>query len=360
MNKMTSLERCRAAMNFEIPDRIPVVPQAFLFACRTAGYEIGQINKNGKLIAETHLVSQNKFGYDGIVIDVDDASLAEACGAKVIFRDDEVAAVNDEYPVIADLRQVRDLKLPDPYKDGRLPEWLEATKILNEKVGGEVFIMGRADQGPFDLACLLRGAQKLLMDLLTEDPEDIYALLEYCRKAGTLFARAQKDCGAHATSIGEAFAGPNLISPQMYRDFAFEHQKTMVEDVQAYGIPLSLHICGDASQIIEDMVETGAKIIEIDWKVDMAKAKRAAGNRAVIMGNIDPSDPLVWGTPEEIKKKSKEIIHCTGGVGVFLSSGCAMGYNTPDENMAALISAAAEYGTCEQIAQLQEKLKGMM
>ena len=46
----------------------------------------------------------------------------------------------------------------------------------------------RQDQGPFDLACLLRGAQNFLMDLLTEDPKDVYKVLEYCRNAAIRFA----------------------------------------------------------------------------------------------------------------------------------------------------------------------------
>ena len=121
MEKMNSWQRCMAAMNFEMPDRIPVVPQAFLVACRTAGYQIGQINKDGKLIAQTHLVSQEKFGYDGIVVDVDDATLAEACGAKVQFREDDVAVVDESEPLLKSLKDVENLELPDPLKDGRLP-----------------------------------------------------------------------------------------------------------------------------------------------------------------------------------------------------------------------------------------------
>ena len=112
---------------------------------------------------------------------MDDATLAEACGAKVQFREDDVAVVDESEPLLKSLKDVENLELPDPLKDGRLPVWLEATQILRQKLGGEVFIMGRADQGPFDLACLLRGAQNFLMDLLTEDPKDVYKVLEYCR-----------------------------------------------------------------------------------------------------------------------------------------------------------------------------------
>ena len=94
MKEMTSLERCMAVFNGEIPDQLPVVPQCFMLAVETAGLKISDVNKNGRKMAEAHLISQEKYGYDGCVIDFDDATIAEAVGAKVIFREDEPAIVS--------------------------------------------------------------------------------------------------------------------------------------------------------------------------------------------------------------------------------------------------------------------------
>lgn len=355
MKQMTSLERCMAVLNGQMPDTLPVVPQSFMFAVETAGYKIGDVNKNGKLMAKSHIISQEKYGYDGCVIDFDDASIAEAIGAKVIFRDDEPATVNEEEPVLKNLRDVYDLELPDPLNSGRLNEWLEATRMLVDEIGDHVFVMGRADQGPFSIACLLRGTTQFMMDLLTEDKQVIDDVLEYCRKVSLSFAKAQKDAGAHATSIGDALAGPNLISPVMYREFALEPEKLLVREVQDYGIPFSLHICGNTNAIIEDMGTTGAKIIEIDWQLDIQKARELVPLSTVLMGNIDPSFPLVLGTPEEVDTAVKDLIRATGGRSLFVSSGCAMGRNTPVENFKSFISAARKYGTYEQLMLLNKK-----
>ena len=59
--------------------------------------------------------------------------------------------------------------MPDPQKDGRIGEWLETTQRLMDMIGDHVFIMGRADQGPFSLLALLRGAQNLMLDLMIKD-----------------------------------------------------------------------------------------------------------------------------------------------------------------------------------------------
>ena len=345
MNAMTGLQRCQAVLAGEVADRVPVVPQTFMFAAETAGIKVGELARNAKNMVEAQVISQEKYGYDGCVIDFDDATLAEACGAKVIFRECDPAIVDESELVVKDLRDVDKLKLPDPWKDGKLPVWLEATRLLNDRIGDHVFIMGRADQGPFSLACLLRGPQQFMMDLMDEEKSElIKRLIEYCRQACARFALAQKEAGAHATSIGDAFAGPSLISPAMYREFALEPEIRLTEEVQAAGIPFSIHICGNTNGIITDMGRTRAKILEVDWQLDMAAARCAVPAATVLMGNVDPSDPLVLGTPADVAAAARKVIEATGGCGLFLSSGCAMGRNTPPENMRALVAAAEKYG----------------
>jgi uroporphyrinogen decarboxylase len=342
---MTSLERCLAVLDGKAPDRIPVVPQTFMFAAETAGIKVGALARSAPKMVEAQVVSQAKYGYDGCVIDFDDASLAEACGAKVIYRAEDPAIVDDAEPVVRDWHDLDRLVLPDPWRDGRLPVWLEATRGLVDRIGDHVWIMGRADQGPFSLACLLRGPEQMMMDLLDEDNHPhIDRLIEYCRQACALFAKAQRQAGAHATSIGDSFAGPSLISPPLFRRFALGPETKLTQEIQATGIPFSIHICGRTNQIIGEMGGTGARILEVDWQLDMAEARRKVPATTVLMGNINPSDPMVLGTPEQVTAAARRIIAATGGRGLFLSSGCALGRNTRPENLKAMVAAARECG----------------
>ena len=353
MKEMTSLERVQAVMNGEMPDRVPVIPQCFMFSALTAGYHIGEINRSPAKMAEAHRICQEKYGYDGCVIDVDDATLAEACGASVIFRKTNVAAVDEKHPAISSLEEIDNLKLPDPLKDGRCCEWLETTERLIDAVGDHVFVMGRADQGPFDLLALLRGPMEFMMDLLTEDEDVIRHALDWAAEAHIRFARAQLQAGAHATSMGDVYAGQSLVSPDIYRNLAFPYEKKVTDALKDLNGWYSIHICGKANLIIDAMGKTGADILEIDWETDMGEARKAVPDDVVLMGNIDPSDPLVLGTPEKVLEKAKAIIEGTKGKGLILSSGCAMGENTRPENMAAMVDAAKKFGTYEQLCEMQ-------
>ncbi|MFA5263271.1 MAG: uroporphyrinogen decarboxylase family protein [Opitutaceae bacterium] len=341
---MNHLERCLAVLAGETPDQIPVVPQTFMFAAETAGIKVGELARCASKMVEAQVVSQARYGYDGCVIDFDDASLAEACGARVIFRTEEPAIVDEAEPVVKTWSDIDKLKLPDPWLDGRLPVWLEATRLLADRIGDQVWRMGRADQGPLSLACLLRGAEQFMLDLMDEENHPhIDRLIDYCRRAGVLFAKAQLQAGAHATSIGDSFAGPSLVSPELFRRFALEPEIKFTQEVQVTGRPFSIHICGNTNRIIGDMGRTGARILEVDWQLDMAEARRALPVSTILMGNINPSDPLVLGSPAQVTAAVRRVVAATGGRGLFLSSGCALGRNTKPENLEAMIAATRHH-----------------
>jgi len=355
MKTMTSLERCKTVLNGGVADFVPVVPQTFMVAVETAGMKMSDVNYSGKNMAKAHAISQEKYGYDCCILDFDDATIAEAIGAKVHFRDTDPATVDEHNPLWTDLRDVYNTPMPDLLRSGRICHWLEATKTLNEMIGDHVFIMGRADQGPFSVASLLRGTENFMMDLLTEDKQVIHDAIDFCRKVGVQFAKLQKDAGAHITSIGDALAGPNLISPELYTEFAWEPERKYTEEIRAYGIPFSLHICGDTNKIIKKMGETGADVIEIDWKLDMKLAREVLPETTVLMGNVNPSFPLVLGTESDVEQAVARVIADTKGRRLFLSSGCALGRNTPPANLAAMIAATKKYGSYERIMELQSK-----
>jgi hypothetical protein len=66
------------------------------------------------------------------------------------------------------------------------------------------------------------------------------------------------ETGAHSTSIGEPVAGPDVISPAMYRKYPWRFEKQMADDLRAAGVILHNHICGNAVPIAEDFIGRGA------------------------------------------------------------------------------------------------------
>jgi MtaA/CmuA family methyltransferase len=340
---MTSLERIEATIHFRKPDRVPVDLHNFQPAARATGLPMSEVFQNGELLAEAMLQAWRKFGHDMILLENGTACNAQACGLKVTYRDDMAPAAHD--PIIKSLSEVADLEVPDPYTAFPMNEILKATRILSKEIGDKVWICARADQGPMDLSGQIRGLNEFMMDIgYGEEPELIHALLDYSRRVATRYAFALIECGGHSTSIGEPLGGPELLSPRHYKEYPWRHEKAMVDELKAAGIILHNHICGNTIPIIDDFIATGAQVLEIDHKTDMHIAKAHARGKTTLLGNIDTSI-LTYGTPQDVEDACRAAIDILGpDYGFILGPGCAMGPETPDDNIHALVESAKKYG----------------
>ena len=160
---MNSIERVQAAIELRPPDRVPVDLHNFQPAAKAMGISMAEVFQNGELLAEAMLRAWRKFGHDMILLENGTACNAQACGVEVIYRDDSAPAAH--IPVITRLEDVDKLKVPDPYTAFPMCEIIKATKILSREIGDQVWICGRADQGPMDLAAQLRGMQEIMVDI---------------------------------------------------------------------------------------------------------------------------------------------------------------------------------------------------
>jgi uroporphyrinogen decarboxylase len=341
---MESLERTWLTLRHKIPDRVPIDLHNFMVTARMMGTQnYGDFFRSGEAMAEGQILAWKTFGHDVILIENGTAALAEACGVEAIYPSNSAPVAKK--PAIASLDEVDRLQVPDPYKDPLLSEVLKATRIVAREIGDRAFVMGRADAGPFSLACEIRGMSEFMMDLIQPEKADkIFQLLEFCLQASRRYAVAQMEQGAHATSIGDSTSGPDLISPRTYRRFAWPYARRLVEDLKAQGIPLAYHICGNATPIIDDMVASGAAILEIDQKADMAACKAASLGRTTLLGTVDPSEVMALGTPELVREKAQAALDVLApGGGFILGPGCALPPTTPEENIHALVETGKRH-----------------
>jgi uroporphyrinogen decarboxylase len=149
------------------------------------------------------------------------------------------------------------------------------------------------------------------------------------------------ETGAHMLSNGDSPAGPEMISPQMYRELALPYEKRIAEQAHATGLPYLLHICGNTSPILHDLVESGADGIELDYKTDAQQAHDLLMDRICFVGNIDPSGVLALGTADQVRRATARLLAIFSDTPRFiLNAGCAIPPNTPPQNLRAMIAAA--------------------
>lgn len=343
MAALTSLERTALVLQGKLPDRVPVDLHNFMVTARLMNVtSYADYFRDGAAMAEGQILARQRFGHDVLLVENGTAALAEACGVQVEYLDTSAPVAHE--PAIHDLNEVARLQIPDPYTVPVLAENLKATRLVCREIGHQAFIIGRADQGPFSLASEIRGMSQFMLDLATGD-ERVFALLEFAYQVVKRYALAQIAQGAHCTSIGDSPSGPDVISPAMYRRYAYPYVRRLAQELRAEGVLLAYHICGNSTPIITDMVSTGAAIIEIDQKADMPTCKAAAKGQTTLLGPIDPSEVLARATPEVVMAKCKEALEILApGGGFILGPGCALPATTPDDNILALVEAAQRYG----------------
>ncbi len=339
---MTGYERIRAAIEGRTPDRVPVMLHNFLMAAREAGFSQRRFRDDPAAIAASFIRAVETYAYDGVLVDVDTVTVAEALGVAVDHPDDQPARWLA--PAIASLEAVKDLPPPDIGGFRRVRVWLDAVRRLKSHFGDEVYVRGNCDQAAFSLASMMRGPAEWMMDLVDEtNRETAHRLLAYCHEAAVAFMRLMAGTGADMVSNGDSPAGPDLVSPAMYAEYAQPYERRLAEEAHALGLPYALHICGNTTRILPGMVATGADALELDYKTDVRAAREALKGRAAFIGNIDPSGVLALGTPGLVEAKTRELLEAFAGVpGFILNAGCAIPAETPPANLRAMIAAATK------------------
>ena len=88
----------------------------------------------------------------------------------------------------------------------------------------------------------------------------------------------------------------------------------------------------------------GKILCDIDNKADISRAKKEIGNNVCLAGGI-PDRMFIFGRPDEIRSRVKELCETVGKEGgLILNGGCAIPYYTKPENFRAYIDATLEFG----------------
>jgi MtaA/CmuA family methyltransferase len=138
--------------------------------------------------------------------------------------------------------------------------------------------------------------------------------------------------GADVIGMGDAAA--SLVGPELYVEHVLPYEKQVVDAVHDAGALVKLHICGNTGRIIADMARTGADVLDVDWMVPLAEARRQVGPTVTLCGNFDPAGVLLRGTPQTIAAAARKCI-ADGGERFILMPGCEVPPGTPEANMRA-------------------------
>ena len=336
----TPRERVMAAVDLKSADAaVPVVPQITYANARLTGISFEDGMRDPEKMAKALVAGYRAFGYDGIYVGWESSFnlAAEAMGCTLRPGGGGIPSVSGG--IVNGPDDLGKVLAADPERDGRLPLHLKALELVRSEVGGDVPLF-RYVPGPLTLAGLLRGQDRFLGDLI-RNPDLIRELLKLATAASRRFAAAVAERGADVVVVADPMASSSVISPKMFEQFALPYIREVLAEARGAGCVPSLHVCGRTGPILRKMAETGARIVELDYAVDLKAAKEEIGRAVCIEGNVDPVSILLHGRPEDVEKEARDCVSKAGqGGGLILSSGCEVPLDTPAENIRALVSAS--------------------
>jgi uroporphyrinogen decarboxylase len=175
--------------------------------------------------------------------------------------------------------------------------------------------------------------------MLYARPDLLHRVLEVNTRAVTDYLNAQIEAGAQAVMIFDSWGGS--LTPHAYREFSLAYMERIVAGLikqrEGRRVPSIIFTKGGGNWL-EAMAGIGADAVGLDWTIDIGDARRRAGDRVALQGNLDPC--ALHGTPDSIRTEAHRIIDAFGNhPGHVFNLGHGISQFTDPDNVAVLVEA---------------------
>jgi uroporphyrinogen decarboxylase len=244
---------------------------------------------------------------------------------------------------IRTLAQVEKLRVPDPRES--VPFVFDILRTLRSELASRAVPLIGFAGAPFTLAAyLVEGAGSRhfssLKRMMVRAPQVLRELLARLTELVVGYLDAQIDAGAQVVQLFDTWAG--ILSGPDYREWVLPSHREIAAKIDRQHAPLVLYVNGGA-HVFEDMLESGADVLSLDWRVDLAAAAHLAGERASLQGNLDPC--FLAAPQEDIAHRVRALAEAARPArGHILNLGHGCLPDTPVEGVRAFTAAARALG----------------
>ncbi|MBS3976121.1 MAG: uroporphyrinogen decarboxylase [Syntrophomonadaceae bacterium] len=298
--------------------------------------------KTPELATQVTLQPVNRLGVDAAILFADILLPLEGMGIELEFAQNEGPVIHNPVRTEADVDR---LKIIEP--EEAVPYVLEAVRMVRRELAGRVPLIGFSG-APFTLASYIieGGGSKAYLDckkLMWQNPQAWHRLMNKLAQVVVGYLKAQAAAGAQALQVFDSWVGS--LSPQDYQEYVLPHSRFVMESMKEAGVPV-IHFAHNGATLLELVREAGGDVISLDWRIDLAEARRRLGADVPVQGNLDPAALLA--PPEVIRQKVKKILEANQGCpGHIFNLGHGIHKETPVEHVQVMIEAVRQFG-CRQ------------
>ncbi|MDR1141539.1 MAG: hypothetical protein LBL62_07590 [Planctomycetaceae bacterium] len=274
------------------------------------------------------------------------AFLIDALGGEIGFS--KKGAPEIVSLLIHSIDDIDKLNLQTVFQSEKL-KWLRAvaaeTVKLNEDKHNNnqrsLFVSGRA---PFTLAGQLLGLEILSKSLYKNKPL-VEKLLTFTTELSTAYYKFMLEVkGIDGIFIADPSASGDVVSTKHFETFVIPGLTAVIERLSSYHKNSLIHICGNITDRLHLLPQTGIKMVSVDSKVDLRNAKQILNGKIGLAGNVNPVFVLEEKNADEVYIETKKCLDDAAGDGGFmLLPGCDISAKVPEENIRAFALAAHQW-----------------
>jgi len=139
-----------------------------------------------------------------------------------------------------------------------------------------------------------------------------------------------------------------MLNPKYHRELIIPAYKQAVQILKKAGKYVCFHSDGFTEPYFDGLIEagfSGVESLEPMAGMNLKHLKEVYGDKLCLIGNIDVSQLLPYGTKDDVVKAVKKCINDAGKGGGYMLSACTDITNSCKlENVLTMISAAKKYG----------------
>jgi uroporphyrinogen decarboxylase len=207
-------------------------------------------------------------------------------------------------------------------------------------------VTGELYQTIFEMAWLLRGMENLLVDFLA-NRQLAHAICEKLTELRVRQAVRYAELGVDILRLGDDVGtqiGP-MIGIDTYRTFLKKRTRRIIAAAKRVkpDLLIFMHSDGEVSSFIPEYLEIGVDILNPVQPEcnDLAAIGRQYCNRISFWGGIGTQSTMPFGTPEDVRRKVREVQAALGSRGgLLLAPTHILEPEVPWENVEAFVAAA--------------------
>ncbi len=311
---MTSKDRIKRILNFEIPDRIGIFdapwPETIERWHKEGLPEGVHCNEYFDFDITYHIFLDSSFMLPEKIIEETDKWIIKRNSNGVVEkylkgRTGVSQPIDFVLKTEKDWQKYKGLLKPSPKRFGIIhwgelcasigvsaDSWEKKIEKYKEAKARNKFIFFTA-QEPYEPSWFRYGQEKFLMDMINK-PElikDMFAThTQLVMDSYDLLAKQGIEVDGIFLGGDIAYKNGMMFSPRCYKELLFPYHKKLCDFFKSYHLPIAYHTDGNLDECLPFLLEAGITCIqpiEVKADNDLLSLKNKYGDRLVLMGGID-------------------------------------------------------------------------